>query len=142
MRKEKFGQNTLSIKTPGFLELFLVQLLTPVAMFQFFTSALWLLDEYWQYTMFSLFNIMMFESMTVFQRLQTLKTLSGMSTKPYEYPSLFVTLCCTFVPLCSALCSSLQDVRQHRTRAHTLLLYINALFVGSAPSARPVVCVV
>eukprot|EP00038_Savillea_parva_P008274 m.175862 g.175862 ORF g.175862 m.175862 type:complete len:1518 (-) comp14065_c0_seq1:304-4857(-) len=83
VRKEKYGQNTLSIRPPGFLELYRAQLLKPVAMFQFFTSALWLLDEYWQYTLFSLFNILMFESMTVFQRLQTLKTLSGMSTKPY-----------------------------------------------------------
>jgi hypothetical protein len=83
VRTEKYGQNTLSIRPPSFLELYRSQLLKPVAMFQFFTSALWLLDEYWQYTMFSLFNILMFESMTVFQRLQTLKTLSGMSTKPY-----------------------------------------------------------
>jgi len=33
--------------------------------------------------LFSLFNILMFESTTVFQRLKTLNTLNGMSTKPY-----------------------------------------------------------
>ena len=80
---EQFGKNKLSIATPQFLDLFKQQLLSPLAMFQFFTSALWMMDEYWQYTMFSLLNIFMFESTTVYQRLRTMKTLSGMSTKPY-----------------------------------------------------------
>lgn len=80
---ENFGKNKLSIAQPQFLDLFKQQLLSPLAMFQFFTSALWMMDEYWQYTMFSILNIFMFESTTVYQRLRTMKTLSGMSTKPY-----------------------------------------------------------
>ncbi len=60
------------------------QLLSPIAMFQFFCSVLWMLDEYWQYTMFTLFSICLIESGTVFQRQRTLGTLSGMSTKPYD----------------------------------------------------------
>eukprot|EP00041_Stephanoeca_diplocostata_P039356 m.1618071 g.1618071 ORF g.1618071 m.1618071 type:complete len:1536 (+) comp25376_c1_seq1:138-4745(+) len=82
--REQFGKNTLSIATPNFFTLYREQLLRPLSMFQFFTSALWMMDEYWQYTMFSLFNIFLFESTTVWQRLKTLKTLSGMSTKPYD----------------------------------------------------------
>ena len=41
-------------------------------------------DEYWQYTLFSLFNVLMFESTTTFQRLRTMKTLNSMSSKPYH----------------------------------------------------------
>lgn len=81
---EQFGKNSLSIRQPNFIDLYKQQLVSPLAMFQFFTSALWMMDEYWQYTLFSLFNILMFESTTVWQRLRTLKTLSGMSTKPYQ----------------------------------------------------------
>ena len=55
--KAQFGLNTLSVKTPSFVALFKEQLLSPLAMFQFFTSALWLMDEYWQYCLFSLLNI-------------------------------------------------------------------------------------
>jgi cation-transporting ATPase 13A1 len=73
----------LSIPTPQFLTLFREQLLSPLAIFQFFTSALWMMDEYWQYFMFSVLNIFIFESTTVWQRLRTMATLSGMSTKPY-----------------------------------------------------------
>jgi len=76
-----FGLNSLAIAQPKFFELFKQQLVSPIAMFQFFTSLLWLMDEYWQYCLFSIFNVFTFESMTVFQRLKTMKTLDGMSTK-------------------------------------------------------------
>jgi cation-transporting ATPase 13A1 len=83
LRVEQYGKNLLAVAPPNFIALYKQQLLSPLAMFQFFTSALWMMDEYWQYTLFSVFNILMFESTTVFQRLKTLNTLNGMSTKPY-----------------------------------------------------------
>jgi hypothetical protein len=50
---------------------------------QVFCAVLWLMDEYWQYTIFSLFSVLMLESTTTFQRLRTFSTLHGMCPKPY-----------------------------------------------------------
>ena len=91
LKQEQFGKNLLSVKPPNFVDLYKEQLLSPLAMFQFFTAALWMMDEYWQYTMFSIFNILMFESTTVFQRLKTLNTLNGMSTKYVHAPQTLPT---------------------------------------------------
>ena len=41
---EKFGTNVISVPTPRFLDLYYEQLLSPLVIFQLFTSALWLLD--------------------------------------------------------------------------------------------------
>uniref|UniRef100_A0A7S1J4X1 P-type ATPase A domain-containing protein n=1 Tax=Eutreptiella gymnastica TaxID=73025 RepID=A0A7S1J4X1_9EUGL len=83
-RRETFGINRLSIAQPRFLELLRSQLLSPIAMFQLFTAILWLLDEYWQYTLFTLFTIVLLEATTAFQRLRTLGMLSGMAAKPFH----------------------------------------------------------
>lgn len=40
-----YGTNSLAIAQPKFLDLFKQQLVSPIAMFQFFTSLLWLMDE-------------------------------------------------------------------------------------------------
>ena len=80
---EHFGRNVLSIKLPNFIELMQVQLLSPIAVFQLFTAALWLLDAYWQYTAFTLVSILMLESGTVYQKTKTLQTLDNMCSKPY-----------------------------------------------------------
>ena len=61
-KREQYGPNTLAIATPKFLDLYVEQLLSPIAMFQIFTSVLWLLDEYWQYTLFTLFSIFAMEA--------------------------------------------------------------------------------
>lgn len=45
VRAEQFGDNLLSVPTPRFLDLYIEQLLSPLAMFQIFTSVLWLLDS-------------------------------------------------------------------------------------------------
>jgi hypothetical protein len=82
-RKDHFGENRLAIKQPTFVELMVDQLLSPIAVFQVFCSVLWLLDAYWQYTVFTVFSIVMLESTSAFQRLKTLQQLSGMSSKPY-----------------------------------------------------------
>eukprot|EP00667_Euglena_gracilis_P000330 EG_transcript_331 len=83
-RQERFGINRLAVQQPRFLELLYHQLLSPIAMFQLFTAVLWLLDEYWQYTLFTLFTIVLLEATTAFQRMRTLGMLSGMATKPYH----------------------------------------------------------
>lgn len=81
-QEEQFGRNVLTIKPPRFLQVLGEQLLAPLAMFQFFCAFLWMLDDYWQYTMFTLVSIVMLEFTTSFQRLRTLKTLRNMCTKP------------------------------------------------------------
>jgi cation-transporting ATPase 13A1 len=44
-----------------------------------FCALLWLLDEYWTYTLFTLFSVVMYEATTVFQRTRTQKMLGGMA---------------------------------------------------------------
>lgn len=52
--------------------------LRPPAVDQLFSTALWLLDSYWQYFLFTLFMIASFEATVVMQRLKNLQTLKGM----------------------------------------------------------------
>ena len=59
-----YGKNVVEVRVPGFLELYREQLLSPIAMFQVFTSLLWLLDAYWQYVGFTLFSIVTMEAGT------------------------------------------------------------------------------
>ena len=77
--RERYGKNVVEVRVPGFLELYREQLLSPIAMFQVFTSLLWLLDAYWQYVGFTLFSIVTMEAGTVMQRRKTMQSLSGMS---------------------------------------------------------------
>jgi cation-transporting ATPase 13A1 len=81
---ERFGENTLTVPTPKFLDLYKQQLVSPLVVFQFFTAILWCLDEYWQFVMFQMGMILMLESTTVFQRIKTFGTLNSMSSKPYR----------------------------------------------------------
>jgi cation-transporting ATPase 13A1 len=82
-RTEHFGQNVLDVKQAKFHELLIQQLLSPISVFQIFCSLLWLLDAYWQYCVFTVMSIGMLESTSAFQRLKTLGTLKGMSSKAY-----------------------------------------------------------
>ncbi|KAJ1455667.1 hypothetical protein M885DRAFT_463980 [Pelagophyceae sp. CCMP2097] len=77
----RYGKNVVEVRIPTFLALYKEQLLSPISMFQVFTSLLWILDAYWQYVGFTLFSIIVMEAGTVMQRQKTLKSLSGMSAK-------------------------------------------------------------
>eukprot|EP01059_Diplonema_ambulator_P037534 TRINITY_DN9975_c0_g1_i2.p1 TRINITY_DN9975_c0_g1~~TRINITY_DN9975_c0_g1_i2.p1 ORF type:complete len:1448 (+),score=544.92 TRINITY_DN9975_c0_g1_i2:47-4390(+) len=77
-----YGENRLSIVPPTLFTMWRQQLLSPIPVFQFFSSVLWMLDEYWQYTFFTFFTIMLLEFGTAFQRLRTLGQLTKMSMKP------------------------------------------------------------
>jgi cation-transporting ATPase 13A1 len=74
----KYGPNRYELVTPKFLELYKQQLLSPFTVFQLFSTGLWLLDDYWKYSMFTLFMICTFEATAVQQRLRSIKTLKGM----------------------------------------------------------------
>jgi cation-transporting ATPase 13A1 len=70
------------IPQPQMADLLKQQLVSPLAIFQIFCALLWMLDEYWQYTIFTLFSIVALESTTCFQRMKTFSTLGGMANKP------------------------------------------------------------
>ena len=49
--------------------------------FQFFCASLWLLDEYWNYALFNIFAICLYEASTVFGKLKNLQALRGMKNE-------------------------------------------------------------
>mmetsp|Transcript_8122 Transcript_8122/g.27262 ORF Transcript_8122/g.27262 Transcript_8122/m.27262 type:complete len:1434 (-) Transcript_8122:544-4845(-) len=76
--KQRYGSNSLHIELPSFKDAFFKQILGPVPVFQFFCASLWLLDEYWNYALFQLFSICMYESSTVFGKIKNMQALRGM----------------------------------------------------------------
>jgi len=82
--QDKFGTNTFELPRPTFQQLFKEQLMSPLAIFQFFCMVLWAADSMWRYTGFTLLSILGFEASTAFQRLKSMATLRGMSTKSYN----------------------------------------------------------
>ena len=77
----RYGANAFSVKQPTFSELYKAQLLGPFTVFQLFCVILWMLDDYWQYSFFTLFMILMFEATVVFSRIKCLSALRGMGNK-------------------------------------------------------------
>lgn len=77
----RYGPNAFSVKQPTFMELYKKQLLSPFTVFQLFCVILWMLDDYWQYSFFTLFMILMFEATVVFSRIKSLGALRGMGNQ-------------------------------------------------------------
>ena len=48
---------------------------------QFFCILLWCLDDYWQYSVFTLFMMLVFEGTVVMSRRKNIQTLSGMNNE-------------------------------------------------------------
>ncbi|KAG1719219.1 hypothetical protein EDB19DRAFT_727229 [Suillus lakei] len=81
--KSLYGKNEFNIPIPSFSELFAEHATAPFFVFQIFCVALWCLDEYWYYSLFTLFMLVMFECTVVWQRLKTLTEFRTMAVAPY-----------------------------------------------------------
>lgn len=78
---EMHGPNKFQMKSPAFMDLYVEQITSPFTVFQLFCMLLWCLDDYWQYSIFTLFMICSFEATTVFSRLKSIGTLKGMGNE-------------------------------------------------------------
>ena len=82
--QQYYGENTFDIPVPTFSELWKEHAVAPFFVFQMFCVGLWLLDDYWYYSLFTLVMLVGFESTVVWQRQRTLNEFRGMSIKPYD----------------------------------------------------------
>ncbi|KAH9255129.1 hypothetical protein BASA81_006888 [Batrachochytrium salamandrivorans] len=82
-KKSKFGLNTLAVPQIPFIDLLKTQLLMPLSVFQIFSAMLWAVDEYIQYTLFTLLTIVMMEGTTAFQRHKTMRQLRGLGVQSF-----------------------------------------------------------
>ena len=81
---QHYGDNTFDIPVPTFTELWKEHAVAPFFVFQIFCVGLWLLDDYWYYSLFTLVMLVGFESTVVWQRQRTLNEFRGMSIQPYD----------------------------------------------------------
>ncbi|KAI9136899.1 hypothetical protein BKA69DRAFT_1101510 [Paraphysoderma sedebokerense] len=81
---QEYGKNIFDIPIPTFMGLFKEHVVAPFFVFQLFCVGLWFMDEYWYYSLFTLFMLLAFESTVVTQRLRTLQEFRNMSQKPYS----------------------------------------------------------
>jgi cation-transporting ATPase 13A1 len=85
---QKWGRNEFDIPVPSFFDLFGEHLVAPFFVFQVLCLFLWSLDDYWYYSVFTLFMLMFFEGMLCKQRQASLFMLRNMRRPPVDIYSL------------------------------------------------------
>mmetsp|Transcript_126796 Transcript_126796/g.370660 ORF Transcript_126796/g.370660 Transcript_126796/m.370660 type:complete len:1214 (-) Transcript_126796:94-3735(-) len=79
---KRFGANTYDIPLPTFGELFQEHAVAPFFVFQVFCVLLWLMDEYWYYSLLTLFMLIVLEAQMVHRRRSDLSELRAMRIPP------------------------------------------------------------
>ena len=76
--KSKYEGNLMDLPIPTYKDLMKEHVAAPFFVFQLFCVLLWMMDEYWQLSMYTLVMLIVFESTVVMQRIANWKRIKNM----------------------------------------------------------------